>query len=75
MQKFGDGDGTVNLRSLNACKSWRSKQSQAVNIKIFSGVDHMRILSDYNVTSYIKFVIEDILQTNDHCDRENCENP
>ncbi len=26
----GDGDGTVNLRSLHVCKDWKSKQSQPV---------------------------------------------
>lgn len=49
---YGDGDGTVNARSLKACKSF--KQADAVKIKEFPGINHNGVLSDNNVHEYIK---------------------
>ncbi|XP_076280016.1 lysosomal phospholipase A and acyltransferase [Lasioglossum baleicum] len=54
----GDGDGTVNLRSLEACKNWQGKQKQKVYTQGFPGVDHMNILRNPNVLSYIKTVLK-----------------
>lgn len=53
----GDGDGTVNLRSLEGCKHWQGKQKQKVYSQAFPGVDHMDILRNNNVLSYIKTVL------------------
>lgn len=49
----GDGDGTVNVRSLNACAHWNGLQKQKVTVQSFNGVDHMAILKDTNVVEYI----------------------
>lgn len=49
----GDGDGTVNLRSLQACLGWSKKQKQQVHYKTFPLVDHMTILTDESVLNYL----------------------
>ncbi|XP_029049451.1 phospholipase A2 group XV-like isoform X1 [Osmia bicornis bicornis] len=54
----GDGDGTVNLRSLEGCKYWQGKQKQKVYSQTFSGVDHMDILRNINVLTYIKTILQ-----------------
>lgn len=51
---YGDGDGTVNRRSLEACNMWKDQQDQSVILKEFHGVDHVKILSDSNVLNEIK---------------------
>ena len=50
----GDGDGTVNLRSLRACEMWSKRQVYKVTSKTYEGVGHNEILSDENVKNYIK---------------------
>ena len=41
----GDGDGTVNMRSLEACARWKTVQStHAVTVKYYEGVAHNEIL-------------------------------
>lgn len=50
---YGDGDGTVNLNSLQACITWADKQKQPFHYKNFSTIDHMTILSDDRVIEYI----------------------
>ncbi|XP_033341246.1 lysosomal phospholipase A and acyltransferase [Megalopta genalis] len=54
----GDGDGTVNLRSLEACKYWQDKQKQKIYTQGFPGVDHSGILKNVNVLNYIKTVLK-----------------
>ncbi|XP_076751443.1 lysosomal phospholipase A and acyltransferase [Xylocopa sonorina] len=54
----GDGDGTVNLRSLEACKYWQGKQKQKVYFQFFPGVNHMDILRNTNVLNYIRTVLK-----------------
>ena len=54
---FGDGDGTVNLRSLEACKHWQGNQKQKVYSQLFPGINHLGILRNPSVLSYIKTVL------------------
>lgn len=54
----GDGDGTVNLRSLEGCKYWQGKQKQKVYSQTFPGVDHMEILRNINVLTYIRTILQ-----------------
>lgn len=49
----GDGDGTVNLVSLQACLGWSKKQKEPLYYRNFTGVDHMNILLDDKVLDYI----------------------
>ncbi|XP_055933165.1 phospholipase A2 group XV-like isoform X1 [Argiope bruennichi] len=53
----GDGDGTVNIRSLEACKRWSGKQQQKVYSQPLPNVDHMGVLADQAVLQYIKKVV------------------
>lgn len=50
---YGDGDGTVNLVSLQACVGWSLLQRQPVHYQNFSSIDHMTILTDTKVMNYI----------------------
>ncbi|VVC25828.1 Lecithin:cholesterol/phospholipid:diacylglycerol acyltransferase,Alpha/Beta hydrolase fold [Cinara cedri] len=50
---YGNGDGTVNLRSLEGCNYWRSMQKQKVFHQVFPNADHMTILRDERVMDYI----------------------
>ena len=54
---FGDGDGTVNIRSLQACHSFVGKQRQPVVIKSFSNAEHMGIIGDERLIEYVKNLI------------------
>ncbi|CAK9805558.1 Phospholipase A2 group XV [Anthophora quadrimaculata] len=54
----GDGDGTVNLRSLEGCKHWQGKQKRKIYSQVFPGVNHMNILKNTDVLSYIKTVLK-----------------
>ncbi|XP_037047711.1 phospholipase A2 group XV-like isoform X2 [Bradysia coprophila] len=56
----GDGDGTVNLRSLQACARWiGAKEQLSKNISTLSlpGVDHLGILGEQSVVQYILGVL------------------
>lgn len=56
----GDGDGTVNSRSLQACNQWKGKQKKNVKTIEIPGVDHFyQILSN---TTVIDCVVELIIQ-------------
>lgn len=56
----GDGDGTVNTRSLRACDHWNGmKEQKGKNVTLFevSKVDHMTVLSDQRIIQYILDVL------------------
>ncbi|XP_055546435.1 phospholipase A2 group XV-like [Wyeomyia smithii] len=54
---YGDGDGTVNRRSLEACKHWNGQQKQQIYMREFPGSDHMAILADLRVLDSIVKVL------------------
>ena len=54
---YGDGDGTVNRRSLEACSKWSQRQPYNVTLKHYPSVNHNGMLSDENVLSYIKTLL------------------
>ncbi|XP_066594723.1 lysosomal phospholipase A and acyltransferase-like [Prorops nasuta] len=54
---FGNGDGTVNLRSLKGCLHWNGLQKQKVYSQAFPNIDHTGILMNVNVLNYIKTVL------------------
>ncbi|OXU27331.1 hypothetical protein TSAR_007291 [Trichomalopsis sarcophagae] len=54
----GDGDGTVNLRSLEGCTYWTNKQKQKIYHQPFPGVNHMQILNNGSVLDYIRNVLK-----------------
>lgn len=52
----GDGDGTVNARSLKACEQWGGTKAQGpktIHSVELPGADHMGILSDKRVLQYV----------------------
>jgi len=51
---YGDGDGTVNLRSLRSCLEWKGKQSQNVYYQNYSKVDHLNIVNNPAVLTYLR---------------------
>ena len=57
---FGDGDGTVNIRSLQACQKFVGKQQQQVVIKSFSKAEHMGMIGDARVIEYVKNLISSL---------------
>lgn len=50
---FGDGDGTVNARSLIGCKYWKNSTNYKIYIQEFPGEDHIGILKHYGIIDYI----------------------
>lgn len=56
----GDGDGTVNMRSLLGCTRWATEQVQPVHHHVLPGVDHMEILRGLEPAKLIATIIENI---------------
>lgn len=56
----GDGDGTVNTRSLIGCTRWANKQTQPVHHRVLPGVNHLQILRDDEPAQIIASLIENI---------------
>lgn len=55
---FGDGDGTVNLRSLAACERWVGvDEKHPVKHVIFDGAEHIAMLAKPDIVDYIKSVV------------------
>nr|CAD7586331.1 unnamed protein product [Timema genevievae] len=50
---YGDGDGTVNKRSLEGCLLWQGQQRQKIYHQTYPTLDHMGILRDDRVVAYI----------------------
>jgi len=51
---MGDGDGTVNLRSLKACSSWIGMdENHPVIVRQFDGINHIDLLSDADLFDYV----------------------
>lgn len=56
----GDGDGTVNWRSLIGCTRWDGRQNQRVHHHVIRGVDHLGILRDERAALEITRLIANI---------------
>uniref|UniRef100_A0A1B0AJP7 Group XV phospholipase A2 n=2 Tax=Glossina TaxID=44049 RepID=A0A1B0AJP7_GLOPL len=56
--EMGLGDGTVNRRSLRACKYWSGYQTANISNVVFSGVNHMDILKNKKVLNYITRIMQ-----------------
>lgn len=56
----GDGDGTVNARSLKSCEQWsgtKAQREKTIHSVELPGADHMGILSDKRVLKYVLDVL------------------
>ena len=56
-ESTGDGDGTVNIRSLESCSVWKSRQKYAVYLKSFDGVKHFSIVKNKDVLREIEKLV------------------
>lgn len=55
----GDGDGTVNIRSLEGYTQWITKQKEKVCYQVLPNVNHFEVLTDARVIDYIlKLVVK-----------------
>lgn len=54
---YGDGDGTVNSRSLKGCTAWRGLQKQPITTLDIPKGEHFEILSNPQIVSYILDVL------------------
>lgn len=71
---YGGGDGTVNLRSARRCLEWVGKQKQKVYHKPYQGIDHMAILRDSDVISYVVELVQNITKKNMRLSQKKAEN-
>ncbi|KAK3247169.1 hypothetical protein CYMTET_43324 [Cymbomonas tetramitiformis] len=55
----GKGDGTVPLRSLEACLKWKHEQPQVVTSKTFAGVDHTDLVSNKGAIDALLSILKD----------------
>lgn len=73
----GDGDGTVNARSLESCKNWMGMKAQYkkdVHTFELAGADHLGILSDSRGMDYIAKLLSGIAFDREW-DQPTTENP
>jgi len=57
--EMGDGDGTVNLRSLEACRRWMDvQQRHPVNVKYYQGIKHKALLHHHDLIKDIISITE-----------------
>jgi len=58
--EMGDGDGTVNRRSMEACLRWKGEQDQPVHHKTFWGIDHAQMIKGDIPSNSLKHLIADL---------------
>ncbi|KAG1659778.1 Group XV phospholipase A2 [Nymphon striatum] len=56
--EYGDGDGTVNKRSLERCKEWSILQKEQLIHKIFNQTTHADMMKDKNVLKLVYEIIQ-----------------
>ncbi|XP_010353357.1 group XV phospholipase A2 isoform X1 [Rhinopithecus roxellana] len=54
---FGDGDGTVNLKSALQCQAWQSRQEHQVLLQELPGCEHIEMLANATTLAYLKRVL------------------
>uniref|UniRef100_A0A2I2ZEL0 Phospholipase A2 group XV n=1 Tax=Gorilla gorilla gorilla TaxID=9595 RepID=A0A2I2ZEL0_GORGO len=54
---FGDGDGTVNLKSALQCQAWQSRQEHQVLLQELPGSEHIEMLANTTTLAYLKRVL------------------
>lgn len=80
--KYGDGDGTINISSLQACKKYKHLQEKPFYYKTFAKIAHQPVIEDRIVFEYIQGVLLDqvnwlfsvylIVIQADNADKVNC---
>ena len=54
---YGDGDATVNIRSLTACKRWQGQQYYDVTLKGYPGVEHVHTIKNAAVIKDVDSIV------------------
>lgn len=54
---YGEGDGTVNAKSLKGCSRWVDQQQQKVDVFEFPHADHFTVLRDAEIIEKIISII------------------
>ena len=54
---YGDGDGTVNIKSLMACSRWKGKQNYDVTLREFPGVEHVHTIKNKDVIAAVDAIV------------------
>ncbi|KAK3859909.1 hypothetical protein Pcinc_034009 [Petrolisthes cinctipes] len=62
---YGDGDGTLNIRSAELCKKWVGKQKEPVVVKAFPKVEHMEIVTSRKIINYFLDLLKGIMERNE----------
>ncbi|KII65106.1 Phosphatidylcholine-sterol acyltransferase [Thelohanellus kitauei] len=65
-EQMGEGDGTVNIESLQICKSWTAKNSKPVHIFEVNDSNHLTILNSDRFIEIYGFLITDQHSKNEH---------
>ncbi len=53
----GNGDGTVNIQSLEACHRWKGQQKYSVTWKGFPGVEHVHTIKNTEIIHAVESVV------------------
>ena len=56
-QIFGDGDGTVNINSLESCSVWRTQMTYNLTMEKFANVEHVAALKDDDIIQRVDDVV------------------
>lgn len=54
---YGDGDETVNRRSMELCKRWQGQQKERVHVLELPGVDHLNMVFDNRTLHHINKIL------------------
>lgn len=55
---YGDGDGTVNINSLETCLLWKYQQKQHFENKGFDNINHMGMVTDEKVIKHVLNILQ-----------------
>ena len=54
---YGNGDGTVNIKSLMACSRWKEQQNYDVTLQGFPNVEHVHTIKTDSIIDYVDKVV------------------
>ncbi|XP_044289910.1 phosphatidylcholine-sterol acyltransferase isoform X2 [Varanus komodoensis] len=54
---YGDGDDTVNRRSMELCAQWQSQQKEKVHVLELPGMDHLNMVFDNRTLTHINEIL------------------
>ena len=54
---MGDGDGTVNINSLESCSVWKSQMNYALTMAKFPDVEHVEAIKNYDIIQRVDDIV------------------